>query len=45
MVDVEIIKKPYSSRIIDIYVKMIKLRYPYVDLDELVRHAVATGER
>jgi len=32
-------KKPYNSRIIDSYVKLIKLRYSYLDVSELLSHA------
>ncbi len=32
-------KKPYNSRIINSYVKMINLRYSYIDLDELFAYA------
>lgn len=32
-------KKPYSSRIIDSYIKLIKSRYSYIDLDVLYEYA------
>ena len=32
-------KKPYNSRIINSYVKLIKLRYSYVDIDELLAYS------
>ena len=33
------LQRPYNSRIIDIYMKLIKKRYSHVDVDELLRHA------
>jgi HD-GYP domain-containing protein (c-di-GMP phosphodiesterase class II) len=32
-------KKPYSSRIIDSYIKLVKSRYSYIDLDTLFAYA------
>ena len=32
-------KKPYSSRIIDSYIKLVKSRYSYIDLDTLYSYA------
>jgi len=39
MNDIKIEKKPYNSRIIDSYIKLIKLRYSYIDLDDLYSYA------
>lgn len=39
MINVEIKKKPYNSRIINSYIDLIKLRYSYIDLEELYQYA------
>ena len=35
----DILQRPYNSRIIDVYIKLIKKRYSQVDVDELLKHA------
>ena len=35
----EVIQKPYNSRLIDVYIRMIKHRYPQIDIHELLRSA------
>jgi len=39
MYKVENVKKPYNSRIINSYANLIKLRYSYIDLDNLFTYA------
>ena len=38
MID-QVIKKPYNSRIIESYIKLLKLRYSHVDIPELLKNA------
>ena len=35
----QVLKKPYNSRIIDSYIKLLKLRYPSVDIPDLLQSA------
>jgi HD-GYP domain-containing protein (c-di-GMP phosphodiesterase class II) len=37
--DSETIQKPYNSRIIDVYIRLIKNRYPQIDIHELLTSA------